>query len=339
MSEEEEGAGGIEITDSVIMNSEVTSSEKSGFAPFLEATRQASDRSRFMIYLILVAVVASFGVYRSGRAPGWNSKRIAFYSKVSGCYKPGWEHSQDPDCAYIYRYRQELGVPLPKNFDKDTAEAVAKTYEKQRDEAIKARQEALTISVPILGAKFDINDLGMVSGAALMALLFMLYASAQRESQNLRIAMDKARTSTDLVLLESTQVFSSANHNNALAEIVTAVLYALPVLILAVIDRYNFVRRVNSIFLQGSLAFYMEYALKLLLTAATARGAYLCWHESRAINRQLDDLRTKETKLRAEEAKATQDKERERAQKQQGASLAHTPAQQNGTSQQPSVTN
>ena len=321
------------------MNSEVTSSEKSGFAPFLEATRQASDRSRFMIYLILVAVVASFGVYRSGRAPGWNSKRITFYEKVPGCYKPGWETSKDPDCAFIYRYRHELGIPLPEIYNKDTAEALVKTYEKQREEAIKARQEALTISVPILGAKFDINDLGLVSGASLMALLFMLYASAQRESQNLRIAMDKARTSTDLVLLESTQVFSSANHNNSLAEIVTAVLYALPVLILAVIDRYDSVRRVNSIFLQGSLAFYMEYALKLLLTAATARGAYLCWHESRAINRQLDVLRTKESELRTKEAQSTEDKERVSAQKQQAAtSLASTPVHQNGASQQPQTT-
>ena len=88
MSKEEEGPE-IEITDSIIMDSEITAQEKSGFTPFLEITRQASDRSRFMIYLILVAVVASFGVYRSGRAPGWNTKRIAFYEKVPGCYKPG----------------------------------------------------------------------------------------------------------------------------------------------------------------------------------------------------------------------------------------------------------
>ena len=83
----------------------------------------------------------------------------------------------------------------------------------------------LRISVPILGAKFDINDLGLVSGAALTALLsHAVSASTKRETENMRMAMDKAKTTTDLTLLESTQVFSSANHNNSLAEIVAAVL-------------------------------------------------------------------------------------------------------------------
>ncbi len=130
-----------------------------------------------------------------------------------------------------------------------------------------------------------------------------------------------------MTLLESTQVFSSANHNNSLAEIVTAVLYALPVLILVTIDRYDWIRRVNSIFLEGNIAYYIEYAIKLVFTAAIARGAYLCWHQSRAINRQLDKLGEKKREFELREKEEREQKERE--QTEQAAPRASVPARQN----------
>ncbi|MBV8213397.1 MAG: hypothetical protein JOZ08_09265 [Verrucomicrobia bacterium] len=67
--------------------------------------------------------------------------------------------------------------------------------------------------LPLLGIAFDINDLGVIGGLVLTALLYVLAASIRRETLNLDLAMKRAfksdaRANLDLLLMA--QVLSPA---------------------------------------------------------------------------------------------------------------------------------
>ncbi len=151
---------------------------------YLEASSDASARSRNMVLLLMVASILAFAGLLNSLQNQWMAERIERLGDPKGEYTQSW-----------------LGAyPAAKNYKspEDYSKAVD-LYEKRYLDFCNSIQKAyvdnsLTIRVPVLGFSFDVNDLALLSGIGFIVILSCYRFFLSREIDNIRVSFAEAKS-------------------------------------------------------------------------------------------------------------------------------------------------
>jgi hypothetical protein len=162
------------------------------FKPYLEASTNASQRTRSTVYVLVVAVVIIFIGYRQTVAPDWLDLRLAQFQLASACRKERDETTE--------RCKKAIDYSRGFLFTGSADEVRDKLYQREFDDELteqinvlmRLRTEATSLPLPFVGVVMDANDLGLVGGMFLTSILYILHAWLYRDVNNLKRAMKKA---------------------------------------------------------------------------------------------------------------------------------------------------
>jgi hypothetical protein len=162
----------------------VNAAERESFVEHLELSHYISvfnssaGRVRYVVFVIVVFSVAMLLAQWNTVPESWVSKRYDNWRRLSGVV------ATMPGPAADARVYRELG---PRVQSRAELNRVIEEYGRQRIERVYFAE------VPGLGVHFDVNDLGLFSGIALILLLTLLLFCVMRESENLYLALFKVR--------------------------------------------------------------------------------------------------------------------------------------------------
>lgn len=165
------------------------------FAEHIRAFTSASDRVRYIIFIILVVSVLAFGGFRNSSQDSWTNARVRLLRTAlnTQLYDPSprvlaeIERCEDargrlPEgCRDLLSARTLIQV-------RDLGDELQVRERLKLLEDVQIRQ-AYNIRVPFFGVSFDVNDLGMLSGIALLLLTLTHLMAASREHENLHLCM------------------------------------------------------------------------------------------------------------------------------------------------------
>jgi hypothetical protein len=153
---------------------------------YVEAFKTSSDRSRYAIYVIVVATVLIFIANWNVQDWSWPSVRLRAW------YQPERPAKDKPAVNAVTP--QGLNPiqrsPAPTEFFNGDAEQLRIA----RDEYLRQfTSRTLLTPSPIPGVSIDVNDLGLIGGISLALLLLLLCFSLNRQHENLYLALFKVR--------------------------------------------------------------------------------------------------------------------------------------------------
>ncbi len=152
---------------------------------YLDATSDASKRTRTVSFTLVVACVLVFAGLLNSMQNHWMLQRLHELSNPNGIYT-----------------QSKIGSPPKKPTDGDGVKY--EEYKNQQDlyeqrhlslfsSAARAYIEnSLVIRVPLFGFTFDVNDLGLMGGMAFLVLLILLRFCLSREVDNLKWSFSEA---------------------------------------------------------------------------------------------------------------------------------------------------
>ena len=165
---------------------------------YIQSFTASSDRVRHLIVISVVASILVFSAYRNSLPGSWwiarlDKARIAARNEVwrdpvkrmETCRKSG------KDAAGFRDSCDEVQKTL-NWFDKSTHGNVFLEAHLAELEKVRAN-EILMVSVPFLGIRFDINDLGAFSAIGLVIICFTLTFAMARQHENLYLCLWKVR--------------------------------------------------------------------------------------------------------------------------------------------------
>lgn len=203
---------------------------------YVDAVNAAGQRSRTLIYFILILTVLTFAAVRNSYEPDWVGQRYKTREEVVSCIIRS-------DCRDFDDRLIKLGwIPKPPSeAQKNTSWEIQRNNARQRAAKVlgvdwgslqTAKQngactpgctepdnwnrreltltiEALikrdidndTIALPLLGSVIDINDLWIVSGGLMFFLLYFLRASQKQEERNVGYIRNNMSAFDDLVAM------------------------------------------------------------------------------------------------------------------------------------------
>lgn len=150
---------------------------------YLEASSDASERTRIIVIVMIIACVVVFAGLLNSVQSQWMHRRMLNLGDINGDYT-----------------RSKLG-PYPDrgrfNNNDDFVDA-KRRYETRYAELCEAVERAyvdtsFTIRVPFLGFSFDVNDLGLMGGVGFLVILSCYRFFLTRELNNLRMSFEEAR--------------------------------------------------------------------------------------------------------------------------------------------------
>lgn len=160
---------------------------------YLDATSEASKRTRTVTITMVITSVLIFGALINSLQHQWMLERIrAFYHQGSAYSRakilPPHERDRfgiefdNPDAARDEAYCAQY----PEYCHQHNAfyDAMVRAYV----------ENALSVRVPLFGFSIDVNDLGILGGVALVVILLMYRFCLTRELDNLRIVKRKAKS-------------------------------------------------------------------------------------------------------------------------------------------------
>jgi hypothetical protein len=184
---------------------------------YVDAVTAAGQRSRTLIYFILILTVLTFATERNDYAPDWLQQRYQTLEAVYACHllndcadlekrlvKAGKlrKNSSDDEkrkasqiaAGILEIDLEKLGQPAklaapaasaaPAGADIDNWRR--REFSLEIETMIKKDTDNDTITLPVLGSSIDINDLWIVSGGMMFFLLYFLRASQKQEERNIR---------------------------------------------------------------------------------------------------------------------------------------------------------
>jgi hypothetical protein len=188
---------------------------------YVDAVTAAGQRSRTLIYFILILTVLTFATERNDYAPDWIQQRYQTREQIYACYihnectaaldkrliNAGLmpeKHSDDERRTALQSAAKTLEIDLEslRPAKRDThpaspAESSAPTgtdvdnwnrreFTLNIEAMIKKDTDNDTITLPVLGSSIDINDLWIVTGGMMFFLLYFLRTSQKQEERNIR---------------------------------------------------------------------------------------------------------------------------------------------------------
>lgn len=174
---------------------------------YLDATGDASKRSRAVTIVLVVASIVVFAGWLNSLESQWMQERMLRLQNIEDPYVE----------SYIGKYPEES-----KYHGDGAAYMRAKTlYQDRYLELYSGMEKAyidnfLVIKVPFLGFTFDVNDLGLLGGIGFLAILACYRFFLSRENDNLKLSFDEAdrlcRLEEFYKLLAMRQVFTVPLH-------------------------------------------------------------------------------------------------------------------------------
>ncbi len=180
------------------------------FHLYLDAVNKSADRTRSVLYIVLLVLVAVFFAELNTR-PG-NDAEARFETMIAAlaCVQDGKTAETvgkgDP-CETPLSYARE------RHFDFAQAgsakDSVAfKAAEKRIQDLMRRELDTHVITIPVLGIAIDANDFWIVAGPVMVFLMLILNASLVREQDNLARAAARATTAHHRELLVMAQLFA-----------------------------------------------------------------------------------------------------------------------------------
>jgi cell shape-determining protein MreD len=152
---------------------------------YVEATNDAARRTRTVtIVLVVASVLIGIGWYNSMRW-SWELHRI--------------RQAYDPDDRFVNRMLDSDRHPGVLIADKDGKTPADRFRTELQQATVKAYVENVRfLRAPFFGVAFDVNDLGVIGGIALIMILLAMRYSLSREIKNLNVSLREAIYHNDL---------------------------------------------------------------------------------------------------------------------------------------------
>jgi hypothetical protein len=180
----------------------VTSFKSIEVQDYLDATSEASSRTRSVIITMVVASVLIFGALINSFQHQWMLERLKALNSPQSLYTQ----------KKIGPYPALREFPTPQAYEgairnyneryRSFYDAIARSYV----------ENALSTKVPLFGFSIDANDLGILGGIAFVIILIMYRFCLTREVENIRIAHEEAQRFGQLrefyTVLSMRQVFT-----------------------------------------------------------------------------------------------------------------------------------
>jgi hypothetical protein len=145
---------------------------------YLQASIEATRRTRTMVFILLVAGIVTFAGYLNALEGTWMRQRVHAFENPDSLYARLTLQPKEHGLSDSL-YRREHRIFL----DRLVEAYVQNTY---------------SIHVPFFGVTFDANDLGLVGGLAFVVILMLLRFSLSRERENLSLLFEHAK-SADMI--------------------------------------------------------------------------------------------------------------------------------------------
>lgn len=178
--------------------------------PRIELCRKASDRTRNLLFLIAGLCGLIFVSYVNTSSGSWTNERLESYSKLESMLLD--LDKELPTSAHRYKFEDPQNWPNVKNNPSLKELLVSKhihTVEQFKILVAEAEKESSSQNIavlPVVGLKFDVNDLGILGTGMLLFLSVVLSSAAARELYNLEETFDQA--SSNQVLKETYDLLS-----------------------------------------------------------------------------------------------------------------------------------
>jgi hypothetical protein len=192
---------------------------------YLDATSDASKRTRIIMVSIVVASVLTFAGFLNSLEHNWMLQRI--------------QAAAVTDSPYVRKKFPNVSDP--------------KVFEKDQEVFFKSLMDSYvintyTIRVPFFGVTFDVNDLGLIGGVSFIVLLLLFRFSLGRELDNLILSFEEAKQVKELPvfynLLAMRQVLTvpptSRREAVAMIMIIPKLLSFLPLMVLSIVIAHDF---------------------------------------------------------------------------------------------------
>jgi hypothetical protein len=277
---------------------------------YVDAVTAAGQRSRTLIYFILILTVLTIATERNDYAPDWMHQRYQTREQIYACYirnectaalderlvKAGLmpeKHSDDQRRTALQSAAKTLEIDLeslrPAKRDANSAPAAEccastgtdvdnwsrREFKLNIEAMIKKDTDNDTITLPVLGSSIDLNDLWIVSGGMMFFLLYFLRASQKQEERNIRYIQAHNNEFDDLVAMN--QVLSPHSLDvgplGKMLEWGFGLLPSFLYLYLAIVD---WVTLGVSFLYVGRAETFVENAIELLLVGAVVYNNFHC---------------------------------------------------------------
>lgn len=301
------------VKDSESITTEVHHiAEDYDFQPYLQAVITASQRTRSLVYVLLIALIAIFAAYRNTAEPDWIDARLRQLQLAYDCLQrkdSTGECKAALDYAKGFMYTNPNKMPVssesqmyddpsiyqPKPTVPPDQIEMMKELQHQIEVLITQRTESLEVRIPLLGLQMDMNDLGLISGITLFFLMYIFLLLLTREEENINQATDKAvqsKNKDNLRLLLMVQVFSSPSKSKTGVTSAVYLAFALPFLLhlrILFTDIADPDSRATGIYLIGYPSFYAQMITEILclfgILWVSIRSGQQWRHIDNALNR------------------------------------------------------
>jgi|GEM_PF-3381713 hypothetical protein len=166
------------------------------FAPYAEAFKQSSNRTRSVYYIIVAFCVISVVSFLNSYEHGWMQSRKKLAKNV---YAHIVNYSTETKKEIIPKDNNDKNG-LAKTDIENTKEFITsaklQTYPEAKsmmENAFRHAASGQTVQIPLFGIGFDVNDLGFVAGISLTVLFTLLKYALTREKHNLCLAIEVAK--------------------------------------------------------------------------------------------------------------------------------------------------
>lgn len=156
---------------------------------FLDAGNDATNRTRYVYIVLLVATILIFIGLNNSYVNSWMVDDLRQAYKPGDDYIKGVLQPTDQDEGYfrdspVYdEHRERVQTAHPADLAKrDVQQALVRMHMESR----------LLLKIPILGLAIHVNDLGFLGGITLIVLLLLTRTSLSREIKNLGFSFKRA---------------------------------------------------------------------------------------------------------------------------------------------------
>lgn len=267
-----------------------TGTESEEFEPYLDAVTRSGERTRLVMYVVLLVLFFVGCGIRDFDWPSWDEQRLHVMLYNYGCVTGSVP--ADSACAHLLADYADQGLdfgtpvggdPAAGNLQRDLA---LKVYERRIIELMKKDLRGYALEIPLFGVYLDGNDLWLVSGVLMSLLLLILTAHIEREFANYEKAAKACPNDSCRDLLVMAQIFALPGERRQRMSwtwrTTFIALYSLPALLNLYVVRSDFTERnyAFNVRMIGPDWVHLEYALRVVTVLSVAYLCYRCYRTS-----------------------------------------------------------